>query len=296
MNNGGVLREGADAYITEVIDGKEQILLAMEYCSALPAGNNAWQRNGRAYSSIMAGIPYLYYAEIGGVELDENRNVKAPRFPNPIVPFSYLTTTKQMTAFCVPVYKAHPSITEDLNNKYKSVFGYSESLDIIKGILTNVDFSKSISTLIQKALLLVTLLANERRAVDTLRNSEWDSLLKSQSSGEWLRNNSQHLIWKRKTADKVQASSSFKELVKTVLSFDCLTIGAKDLPICIILNDKRNDFGILLSQLYPKLQFSFDRNKQLAIVWITGFKPHGDDSRPDRGLTPLAKMVTIPIS
>jgi hypothetical protein len=291
MNNGGVLREGADSYITEVIDGKEQILLAMEYCSALPAGNNAWQRNGRAYSSIMAGVPYLYYAEIGGVELDENRNVKAPRFPNPVVPFSYLTTTKRMTAFCVPVYKAHPSITEDLNNKYKSVFGYSESLDIIKGILVNDDFSKVISTLIQKALSLVTLLANERRAIDTLRNSEWDNLLKSQSSGEWLKNNSQHLIWKRKTADKVQVSSSFKELVETVLSFDCLTIGAKDLPICIIPNNKRNNFEVLLSRLYTKLQFSFDKNKQLAIVWITGFKPHGDDSRPDRGLTPLTKMV-----
>ena len=80
-NNGGVLREAADAYITEIVDGKEQILLALEFCSALPAGNNAWQRNGRAYSSVLAGVPYLYFAEIGGVELDENRNVKAPRFP-----------------------------------------------------------------------------------------------------------------------------------------------------------------------------------------------------------------------
>jgi len=69
MTNGGVLREGADSYITEIMNGQEKILLAIEYCSALPAGNNAWQRNGRAYSSILAGVPYLYYAEIGGVEL-----------------------------------------------------------------------------------------------------------------------------------------------------------------------------------------------------------------------------------
>ena len=88
--HGGVLRESADSYFTEIKDGNETILFALEYCSALPAGNNAWQRNGRALSSALAGIPYLYLAEIGGVELDENRKIKAPRFPNPVVPFSYL--------------------------------------------------------------------------------------------------------------------------------------------------------------------------------------------------------------
>ena len=29
----------------------------------------------------------------------------------------------------------------------------------------------------------------------------------------------------------------------------------------------------------------------LIVVWITGFKPRGDDSRPDRGLVPLARML-----
>jgi len=194
MNSGGVLREGADAYITEIINDKEQILLAMEYCSALPAGNNAWQRNGRAFSNILAGVPYLYYAEIGGVELDENRAVKAPRFPNPVVPFSYLTTSKRMSAFCVPVYTTHPSITEILRNKFQSVFGYSDSLELIKGIILKNNFSNAITILIKKALSLVMLLAEERRTTDTLRNNEWANLLNAQSSGKWLKKNSTHLI------------------------------------------------------------------------------------------------------
>ncbi|MDR1974464.1 MAG: hypothetical protein LBQ31_07300 [Bacteroidales bacterium] len=291
MNSGGVLREGADSYLTEIINGKEQILLAMEYCSALPAGNNAWQRNGRAYSSLLAGVPYLYYAEIGGVELDENRAVKAPRFPNPVVPFSYLTATKRMTVFCIPVYTAHPSITEVLNNKFQSIFGYSDSLEIVKGVILKTNFSKTITTLIQKALSLVTLLSNERRATDTLRNDEWANLLNTQSSGEWLKKNSSHLIWKKKTADKVMVSNTFRQLFASVLAFDCLTVGAKDLPICLIPTNKRKDFELLLKRLYPKMKFTFDPKKQLAIVWITGFKPRGDDSRPDRGLTPLARMV-----
>ncbi|MDR2407768.1 MAG: hypothetical protein LBE13_06620 [Bacteroidales bacterium] len=291
MNSGGVLREGADSYITEIVDGKEKILLALEYCSALPAGNNAWQRNGRAYSSILAGVPYLYYAEIGGVELDKNRAVKAPRFPNPVVPFSYLTTTKRMNAFCIPVYTTHPSITEELNNKFQSIFGYSDSLEIVKGIILKTSYPKAIAVLIHKALSLIVLLANERRTTDTLRNNEWKNLLDAKSSGEWLKNNSTHLIWKKKTADKVQVSNTFKQLFASVLALDCLTIGAKDLPICLIPDNKRADFEALLKHLYPTMQFAFDKTQQLAIVWITGFKPRGDDSRPDRGLTPLARMV-----
>jgi hypothetical protein len=47
---GAPLREATDAYITKVsTDSKtEELLLAMEFCNALPAGNNAWQRNGLA--------------------------------------------------------------------------------------------------------------------------------------------------------------------------------------------------------------------------------------------------------
>jgi len=291
MNNGGVLREGVDAYVTEIVNGQEQILLAMEYCSALPAGNNAWQRNGRAYSSTMAGVAYLYYAEIGGVELGENRAVKAPRFPNPVVPFSYLTTTKRMNAFCIPVYTHHPAITEALYHKFTRVFGYSDSLEIVRGIILKTDYSKAISSLVNKALTLVTVLANDRYKTDTLRDNEWKNLLKAQSTGKWLKNNSKHLIWKKKTADKVHVSNTFKQLFASVLAFDCLTVGAKDLPICIIPDEKRTDFESILKKLYPKTCFSFTPKRQLAVVWITGFKPHGDDSRPDRGLTPLARMI-----
>jgi hypothetical protein len=32
-------------------------------------------------------------------------------------------------------------------------------------------------------------------------------------------------------------------------------------------------------------------DKHLAISWVMGFKPRGDDARPDRGLPPLARML-----
>jgi len=93
---GAPLREASDALVTRISADErvEELVLALEFCSALPAGNNAWQRNGRALAWAAVGVPYLYFAETGGVELGHDRSVKAPRFPNPIVPFSYLTASK----------------------------------------------------------------------------------------------------------------------------------------------------------------------------------------------------------
>lgn len=152
LSNGGILREGADSYITEVQGNTETILLSLEYCSALPAGNNAWQRSGRAYSSILAGIPYMYFAELGGVELDANRKVKAPRFPNPVVPYSYIATTQRMKQFCIPIYTPHPSISEILYKQYQGIFGMKESLQIIRGIIIKEDYSKALDSLQKRAL------------------------------------------------------------------------------------------------------------------------------------------------
>ena len=87
----GFLREAADAIISTVRDNKGKPIFAIEFCGALPAGNQAWQRSGRAYSYGSVKVPYLYVSELGGYELDENRNRKAPRMPNPAIPFSYLS-------------------------------------------------------------------------------------------------------------------------------------------------------------------------------------------------------------
>lgn len=291
QNQGGILREGADSYITEISGTTESVLFAMEYCSALPAGNNAWQRNGRAFSCAMAGIPYLFFAELGGVELDGNRKVKASRFPNPVVPFSYLMASKQAKLFCMPIYTEHPAITDTLHNKYEKVFGLSDGLRLIKALINREDYSDISNGLGTKALDLVKMLSDSRRLVDTLRNKEWDKLLHSKKKTTWLLNNTSHLVWKKKTATKVKTTPTFNKLVAEVQSYGCISIGAKDLPICIIPQDKRGEFESFLKSTYPKTVFHFKKKKPLAIVWITGFKPAGDDSRPDRGLPPLAKMM-----
>lgn len=291
QNNGGILHEGADSYVTEVIDEMEHLVFALEYCSALPAGNNAWQRSGRAISSVFAGVPYLYYAEIGGVELDDDREVKAPRFPNPVVPYSYLSTSKDYDAICVPVYKTHPSITNALYQKFKNTVGLDEGLEIIKGLIEKENIDDPFNRLVQKDLQLVKLLAADRKSIDTLRGQQWDRILQAESPAQWLVDNTPGLTWRKKSSDKVRVSDTFRQLISFVINCNCKTIGSKELPVCLVPINKISSIETKLKDLYPDLPITIRKDKPLAIVWITGFKPRGDDSRPDRGLAPLAKMA-----
>lgn len=290
INNGGILREGADSYISEVIGNKEKFLIAIEYCSALPAGNNAWQRNGRALSSVLSGIPYLYIAELGGVELDTRRQVKAARYPNPIVPFSYLCTTIDYDRFCVPIYRPHPSISKDLYSKFSKIFGYENCLEIICRILHNQSYNEIVDILLNKTLKLIEILSTDKKGNKLLKLDKWNYYLKSNNRSLWMHNHS-NLIWKKKTISKVISTNHLKDLLSDVLALDLETIGASDIPISLVPKEKIKEINRILLYIYPSLQIKIPEDKPLTIIWITGYKPKGDDSRPDRGLCPLAKMV-----
>lgn len=291
LKNGGILREGADSYITLVQGDKEKVLIGIEYCSALPAGNNAWQRNGRALSTILSGVPYLYFAELGGVELDSTtRKIKAPRFPNPIVPFSYLSLSEDSDMLCVPIYRPHPSITDNLYKQYKDIFGYETAVALLRKAIGEEAYEEEKKILLNKTLTLVKRLASTRRAKNTLSGEEWTYYLKSKNRSQWISNNFS-LRWTKSIAEKVKIPEEVRQLLKKVVELDCLTIGASEIPICVGPKDKINKLISVFSEIYPNEKVDFSQDKDLAIVWITGYKPKGDDSRPDRGLCPLARMV-----
>ena len=289
LERGGLLREGADSYFTEITEDGEKILFALEYCSALPAGNNAWQRNGRAFATAMAGIPYFYFAEIGGAELDGDRTMKAPRFPNPIVPFSYIMLSKRLGNICMPVYSPHPSITEDVFKKYQTAFGADIAHQIIKDIIIGENYSTTFQQLETKAINMILILSDSRKSIDTLREKEWIQMLKSNNQAKWLCEKPS-LIWKKKIADKISVTRSFSRLFETTLSLNCNTLGARDLPFCLLAGQNKELFIKTLKNIYKKIKFTFSQ-KPLAVIWINGFKPKGDDARPDRGLPPLVKML-----
>lgn len=300
--HGAPLREATDAYITKLSKDlkTEEILLAIEFCSALPAGNNAWQRSGRATTCSEIGIPYFYFAEIGGVELDENRVIKATRFPNPIVPFSYLTASKSLQVVCVPIYEPHPAISDAFREKYMHVFGLSASLSLIKCIIDGSNYDNELQVLLKKGLTLVEILSRDRKRTDTFKALEWTTFLditSGQKKADWLSKAENKQIWKKKDSDKVAVSKTFKELLTEIQKLDCLSIGAKEIPICLFDKDNIPNLTKLLRSIYPQSTIEAlakqleKENKPIVIVWITGFKPRGDDSRPDRGLVPLARML-----
>lgn len=104
-DSGSFLDETPDAIVTCVENGLETILYAIEFCSALQAGNQAWQRSGRAFSTGRTGCPYLYIVDFVKYELDaRTRERKALRFPNPAVPYSYISFSRESDNFVAQVY------------------------------------------------------------------------------------------------------------------------------------------------------------------------------------------------
>ena len=73
-------------------------------------------------------------------------------------------------------------------------------------------------------------------------------------------------------------------------------ITSSKLPMCIIPNSTKADFVKEVITLYPNLSEDFkkwiSKKDNLIIAWIMGFKPRGDDARPDRGLVPFVRMLT----
>lgn len=152
------------------------------------------------------------------------------------------------------------------------------------------DIKESITVLADKSLNLVEILSVEKKRATTLNGKAWIEYLESDNRANWILNNSE-MVWNKKTSDKVNAPQRMKYLLEQAKGLKLNTIGASDIPICLIPQERITEFEELLKQTYPELDICLPDDKPLAVIWITGYKPAGEDSRPDRGLCPLAKMV-----
>jgi len=293
---GGTLREAADVIITGVTSQSEEPLIAIEYCGALPAGNQAWQRNGRAYSFGLARIPYLYVAELGGYELDSNRNRKAPRMPNPAVPFSYLSYSLEQETPVLPVFVTSPGADESSRRAHTDEFADDELIALTRAILLNENPNDTHELLRRKVFALVMKRAAASRRGRTLTPQQWgnaySSLKKGQSLVDFLVYNAP-LSWS-KTAYIAALTNTAKALMELTSSF-AIGLTSTELPMCIVERNKRPDFASRVLALYADLPHDFAqwlaRDEHLVICWVMGFKPRGDDARPDRGLPPLTRML-----
>ena len=301
LDRGGTLNEYADAILSEVTSGQEVPILAMEYSGALAAGNQAWQRSGRAYSFGLAGIPFLYVGELGGYELGPNRVPKSARFPNPAVPFSYLSFSTVTQVPVLPIFVRSPIADDTTQADYRSVFGEADLENIIRMIILKEDISDVISSIEEKALAFIGQLSARARSNQTLTPAQWSSAYDYIRGGDqrtiitYLENDAQKK-WS-KTAYINRLTDSANELMQKTSEL-ATGLTSSRLPICLVPSNKRIQFARLVSQIYPDISNDFliwlQKTEPLVICWVMGFKPKGDDARPDRGLLPLARMLIGP--
>jgi hypothetical protein len=81
-----------------------------------------------------------------------------------------------------------------------------------------------------------------------------------------------------------------------LLSLFAFGPGSSDMPFAIVPASDRPAFGKAVTNVYPHMDTKFtawlkQTDAPLVVVPIAGFKPRGDDSRPDRGLLSLVRML-----
>jgi len=298
--NGSFLDETPDAVVTKVVENTETILFAIEFCSALQAGNQAWQRSGRAFSTGRTQCPYIYIVDFVKYELDsKTRNRKALRFPNPAVPYSYINFSMKTGNFVAQVYvraEEFDKLQEPILRTFdENNFAEKELPIYLLRKMCGLDTSAIEQIIFNKNLGVVSYLASSSNARSNFVESDWNNLYTThQDIIDYSITNSTFPFRKKITAKGHHGQSAN---VQNIVEKISKGLASKDLPFGIIPSQNRSVFAQSLERLYP----DFDKNvlaqiastnKDLVLCMLKGFKPGGDDNRPDRGLLPLISMLS----
>lgn len=294
-DNGGLLDETPDAFISRISDnGKESFICAIEFCSALQAGNQAWQRSGRAYSSGKTNIPYFYIIEYTKYELDpETRERKALRDPNPIVPFSYLSFSRSLNS---PVLQTFFQ-SEEFDSKddrfkgtdFGTIFSSQTVSNYIVALMLKMNTEVFEKELMAKTKNMVKFLspakANDQLTKSDIDKFDMDNLLESLEELTSF-NAAKKIAKKSATGCIFQLNDLFKKYSKGIFS--------QDLPFGVIPKKNIPQFVKEFTSLYDiskQEENTLLKQNDIVFVLIKGFKPKGDDNRPDRGILPLLRMT-----
>ena len=299
---GSFFDETPDVIISELDDfGNEKILMGIEFCSALQAGNQAWQRSARAFSIGRTGYPYLYVVDFVKYELDAiTRKRKTLRFPNAAIPYSYINYSRNSNNFVAQLYIKSEEFNKSQDSTIKNFsddnFAEQDLGDYIIKLMLGLNTVSEQEKILNKNLNVVRFLAQHANSSTNFSESEWQNLYQNPAndilnySVENARFNFHKTIANKSHHGK---SEKFVNLV------DKLSVGfaSKDLPFGIIPSNKREEFARKLNELYPcenerAINFIAHGKRHLIIAIFKGFKPRGDDNRPDRGLLPFVSMLS----
>jgi hypothetical protein len=299
-DNRSFLDETPDVVVTKIEEGLETILFAIEFCSALQAGNQAWQRSGRAYSVGRAKCPYIYIVDFVKYELEsKSRKRKALRFPNPAVPYSYISYSKSTDGFVAQAYTKAEEFRKDSTDftTFEDDW-FSESLicEFILGKMNGSNTEETEKRILRNNFNVVTFLAAKSDSMGRFSVEDWKALHETDESIiDFAKNKKERFNFAKKISNKArtdgQRISEFCEIVRDT----SIGIGAKDLPFGLIQSNELSEFAKKLSGIYPNIANDFvviaSISGDLIVCMIKGFKPKGDDNRPDRGILPLVAML-----
>ncbi len=299
---GSFFDETPDAIISRVDnDETEQILLGVEFCSALQAGDQAWQRSARAFSTSRTGCPYLYIVDFVKYELNnETRERKNLRFSNAAVPYSYLNYAKNTGHFIAQLYVKSEEFDKDREEALSafddSNFGAAELGVYIVKLLLGLDTSGEERAILEKNMNIVRFLADHLNPETNYTSAEWQEIYALPGSDIVDYAVSKNRFSFHKTIAQKSHHGKSAEFVRLV-DRSSVGLASKNFPFGVIPANKRQDFAAAVSELYPdadqeRIDEIANSEKHLIVAIFKGFKPRGDDNRPDRGLLPLAVMLS----
>lgn len=253
--NGSFLEETPDAIVTRVEAGCETILCAIEFCSALQAGNQAWQRSGRAFSTGRTGCPYLYIVDFVKYELDSTtRERKALRFPNPAVPYSYISFSRQSKNFVAQVYVKSEEFDK---SRDQSLAGFDErdfadkelSAYIVK-TMAGFDTRREEELILRKNLRIVSFLAGSGRAATNFTPAQWEALYDIWKDNIVAYSLHESSFGFHKTITAKGHHGKSPQMLELIDEYS-VGIASRDLPFGLIPATKRALFARKLGDLYP---------------------------------------------
>ena len=299
--NGSFLDETPDAVVTKIIDGLETVLFAIEFCSALQAGNQAWQRSGRAYSIGRTTCPYIYIVDFGKYELDsKTRERKALRFPNPVVPFSYISFSKQTNSFVAQAYVKAEEFrqTDEIFHSFENEW-FSETLvcDFIVEKMLGLPTTQTELKILNNNLNVVMFLASGKNEATDFCADDWQAIFDSNLDIiEYTKSKTDEFKFSKKISQKAQAEGTKIKEFSSAIQEMSVGIASEDLPFGLLHSNKISNFVSKLKSIYPTIASEFDVLSSISedciVCMLKGFKPRGDDNRPDRGIPPLIAMLT----
>ena len=299
---GSFLDETPDAILTKVIGSKEIVVLAIEFSSALNAGNQAWQRSGRAYSTAKIGVPYLYLDEFVRYEINSStRSRKNLRFPNAAIPYSYINMSNAEETFlaqCFIKSEEFDRTNPVLKNFSENIFSFNDIGDYIILSLLDCDVSDLENRFKLKNLEMVKFLSpddNSDKSKSEISKDEWEEIYNGKIDIIDVSKRKKLVFNKIIQSKSITASSKTNEFNNLVKKY-AYGISSEGLPFGCIPKEKRKNFLEELVKIYTIddkfKEFIQNQNKDLLICLVKGFKPRGDDNRPDRGILPFLSMLT----